>query len=235
MANQSNSATAPISFSFTAHEVRIVSDDKNEPWFCAKDVCDVLGYVNDSDAIKKHCREAGVAKRDLSSGGQMRELTFINEGNLYRLIVKSRKPEAEKFEIWLMEEVLPAIRKTGRYIAPAAEPTGPVERYIDLTTHPEFRHLIGQFQLRFWFGNSASHAAWANLRKIGGARATAFPESQLPRAMTELHRMVERSETFFKIKCNFEESGIKWVFGSDAAMLPEPGLPPLGEQLRLAA
>lgn len=109
------SASAPVIFNFTEQAVRIVADDHDNPWFAAKDICNVLGYANDTDAIKKHCKEAGVAKRDLSSGGQMRELTFINEGNLYRLIVKSRKPEAEKFEAWLMDEVLPSIRKTGEY------------------------------------------------------------------------------------------------------------------------
>lgn len=104
-------------FSFQSTSVRTVADDRGEPWFSAKDVCDVLGYRNDSDAIKKHCREKGVAKRDTLTDGGMQSLTFINEGNLYRLIVKSRKPEAEAFEQWVMEEVLPAIRKTGSYTA----------------------------------------------------------------------------------------------------------------------
>lgn len=109
------SASAPVIFNFTEQAVRIVSDDHDNPWFAVTDICNVLGYANSRDALAKHCREAGVAKRDISSGGQMRELTFINEGNLYRLIVKSRKPEAEKFEAWLMDEVLPSIRKTGEY------------------------------------------------------------------------------------------------------------------------
>lgn len=109
------SASAPVIFNFTEQAIRIVSDDHDNPWFAATDICNVLGYANSRDALAKHCREAGVAKRDISSGGQMRELTFINEGNLYRLIVKSRKPEAEKFEAWLMDEVLPSIRKTGEY------------------------------------------------------------------------------------------------------------------------
>jgi prophage antirepressor-like protein len=109
------SASAPVIFNFTEQAVRIVADDHDNPWFAVTDICNVLGYANSRDALAKHCRESGVAKRDISSGGQMRELTFINEGNLYRLIVKSRKPEAEKFEAWLMDEVLPSIRKTGGY------------------------------------------------------------------------------------------------------------------------
>ena len=109
------SASAPVIFNFTEQAIRIVADDHDNPWFAATDICNVLGYTNSSKAIADHCKEAGITKRDISSGGQMRELTFINEGNLYRLIVKSRKPEAEKFEAWLMDEVLPSIRKTGGY------------------------------------------------------------------------------------------------------------------------
>lgn len=110
-----NTTTAPSIFKFHSVDVRTATLENGEPLFCAKDVCQVLGYANDSDAVKKHCKIAGVVKRDLSSGGQMRELSFITEGNLYRLIVKSRKPEAEAFEAWVMDEVLPSIRKTGRY------------------------------------------------------------------------------------------------------------------------
>ncbi|WP_286976232.1 Bro-N domain-containing protein [Pseudomonas sp.] len=104
-----------IPFQFEAQEVRAFSDDTGEPWFCAADLCSVLGYRNAPDAIGKHCREAGIAKRDISSGGQKRSVTFINEGNLYRLIIKSRKEEAQRFESWVCDEVLPAIRKHGRY------------------------------------------------------------------------------------------------------------------------
>lgn len=104
-----------IPFHFEAHEIRAYSDEAGEPWLCAADLCSVLGYRNAADAIAKHCREAGIAKRDISSGGQKRSVTFINEGNLYRLIIKSRKEEALRFEAWVCDEVLPAIRKHGRY------------------------------------------------------------------------------------------------------------------------
>ncbi len=109
----------PSVFQFDSQQVRIFVDDQGKPWFCAKDVCAVLGYTNDSKAIKDHCRTKGVTKRyPLTKGGQQ-ELTFIHEGNLYRLILKSHKPEAERFEVWVCDEVLPAIRKTGRYKSPA--------------------------------------------------------------------------------------------------------------------
>lgn len=116
MTTINSGAFAPVVFQFQSTSIRTFADDSGEPWFCANDVCEVLGYVNPRDAVSKHCRENGVAKRDtIDSMNRKQELTFINEGNLYRLIIKSRKPEAEKFEQLVMDEILPAIRKTGSY------------------------------------------------------------------------------------------------------------------------
>ena len=123
----------PTVFQFDSAVVRTFADDKGEPWFNANDVCAVLGYRNPWDAITKHCRTPGVAKREVgvitgkkSNGDdalQQVEQTFINEGNLYRLIIKSRKPEAARFEAWVCDEVLPTIRKTGSYAQPQAAAT----------------------------------------------------------------------------------------------------------------
>ena len=114
MSNVSLCAPAPVEFQFQSNTVRTVAID-GEVWFCAADVCSVLGYTNSRKVIADHCKASGVTKRYISSGGQNREVIFINEPNLYRLIIRSKKPEAEKFETWVMEEVLPAIRKTGSY------------------------------------------------------------------------------------------------------------------------
>lgn len=123
MSNVSLCASAPVKFQFQSNIVRTVAID-GEVWFCATDVCAVLGYTNSRKAIADHCKASGVTKRYIRSGGQNREVIFINEPNLYRLIIRSKKPEAEKFEIWVMEEVLPAIRKTGAYThTPAMRPS----------------------------------------------------------------------------------------------------------------
>lgn len=83
--------------------------------FCGKDVAASLGYKNTSDAMKKHC--TGVAKRyPLQTAGGVQEFVFITEPDLYRLITHSKLPTAEKFERWVFEEVLPAIRRTGGYM-----------------------------------------------------------------------------------------------------------------------
>ncbi|HDR0636666.1 TPA: Bro-N domain-containing protein [Pasteurella multocida] len=102
-------------FNFKSSQVRVITDPNQEFWFCGSDVCYILGYKNAPDALAKHCKQGGIAKRYTPTQSGEQEMIFINEPNLYRLIIKSRKPEAEPFETWVFEEVLPQIRKTGKY------------------------------------------------------------------------------------------------------------------------
>ena len=95
--------------------VRTVIED-GRILFCAKDVAKSLGYVNPRKAILDHCR--CVTKRDVphpQSSGRLLEMSFIPEGDVYRLIVGSKLPAAEKFETWLFDTVVPSIRKYGMY------------------------------------------------------------------------------------------------------------------------
>ena len=85
----------------------------NEVWFCIKDVCDILGLTNPT-VVAKRLDEDEKAKFDL--GLKNGELTnFTNESGLYTLILRSDKPEAKPFRKWITSEVIPAIRKTGKY------------------------------------------------------------------------------------------------------------------------
>lgn len=102
-------------------DVRIIEED-GKVLFCGKDVAKALGYENPRDAIRRHCR--GVVKRDGVSKTtnqhgvtteQVTQMSFIPEGDLYRLITHSKLPAAERFEKWVFDEVLPTIRKTGGY------------------------------------------------------------------------------------------------------------------------
>lgn len=96
--------------------VRVV-EYNGEPYFVAKEVCDILGYTNSRKAIADHVDEEdkGVTKCDTPGGKQ--NLTIINESGLYSLIIGSKLPEAKKFKRWVTSEVLPSIRKTGKYSA----------------------------------------------------------------------------------------------------------------------
>lgn len=110
--------TIPAVFQFHTHDVRIINRD-GQPWFVAVDVCNALGYKNVSQTIGDHLDddEKGVSNGYTLGGEQ--SLTIISESGLYALVLRSRKPEARKFAKWVTSEVLPAIRKTGSYTAPA--------------------------------------------------------------------------------------------------------------------
>ena len=93
--------------------VRIIRDD-GRLLFCGIDVAAALGYSKPRNAVYAHCK--GALKRGALTAGGMQELTFIPEGDVYRLIVHSRLPTAQRFEKWVFEEVLPSIRQTGGYM-----------------------------------------------------------------------------------------------------------------------
>ena len=103
-------------FNFNTNSVRVVVRE-GEPWFVAKDVCDVLGYANARAAVALHCK--GVAKYDAPTCGGIQGMTIIPERDVYRLIMRSKLPGAERFEEWVVGEVLPSIRKHGAYLSPS--------------------------------------------------------------------------------------------------------------------
>ena len=95
--------------------------------FCGLDIAVALGYSNPRDALRRHCK--GVVKRDTLTEGGPQQLSFIPEGDVYRLIVHSKLPSAERFERWVFDEVLPSIRKHGAYITR--------EKLWEVATSPE--------------------------------------------------------------------------------------------------
>ena len=103
----------------------IVKDNKE--YIEAIEVATMLGYSNPRDAITRHCNEEGVVfsdvgvvtgvRKDNSKAFQVVTKKFIDEGNLYRLIIKSKLPSAKRFEKWIMEDILPSVRKHGAYMS----------------------------------------------------------------------------------------------------------------------
>jgi toxin-antitoxin system, toxin component, bro family len=83
----------------------------NEVWFCAKDVCDILKIKNVTQAVQRLEED----ERSMFNIGRQGNTNFINESGLYTLILRSDKPEAKPFRKWITSEVIPAIRKTGKY------------------------------------------------------------------------------------------------------------------------
>ena len=106
--------------------VRTATDEKGDPWFCAKDLCDALGYKKSSDSVKQHVRcddtikrgvwvEVGM-KKDGTPAKRLTQMIFVNESGFYALVLGSKLPSAVKFKDWVTSVVLPQIRKTGGYI-----------------------------------------------------------------------------------------------------------------------
>lgn len=104
-------------------EIRGLNID-GRPWFVGKDVAEKLGYYNPSKAVSTHCKNGIKEVVDVSSQNgnphtkarNTQTMTLISEGDVYRLIIKSKMPKAQQFESWVMDEVLPQIRQTGGYI-----------------------------------------------------------------------------------------------------------------------
>ena len=102
------------------HQIRTTVID-GEPWFVAKDVCDVLGLEQVSRALQGLENDSGLLKvPHPQSPHKVLEVNGVNEPGLYKLIFKSRKPEAEAFQDWVFHEVLPSIRKSGMYLSDQA-------------------------------------------------------------------------------------------------------------------
>ena len=106
--------------------VRMATDEKGEPWFCAKDLCDALGYKRATDAVRQHVRyddtmKRGVwvevgKKKDGTLAKRLTPMIFVNESGFYALVLGSKLASAVKFKDWVTSVVLPQIRKTGGYI-----------------------------------------------------------------------------------------------------------------------
>lgn len=165
-----------IPFQFETHAIRVYTDAQGDPWWVAQDICDILGLRNVSDAVG---RLEPDEKRDGLSIGETDTSLIINESGLYRLIFRSNRPDAKRFQKWVYKEVLPALRKTGHY-AVKTDPDALVNQYPELrairellVTTAEARHAAEQAQ-------ATAHAA-----ELRATRA----ETKADMALADAHRM----------------------------------------------
>ena len=121
--------------------VRTIQED-GKILFCAKDVASALQYKDTINAIKQHCR--WVVKHHLphpQAPDKLLEMSFIPEGDVYRLIVGSKLPSAERFERWLFDTVVPSIRKHGAYMTEST-----LQRVME---HPELIVAMAELYSRY--------------------------------------------------------------------------------------
>lgn len=124
-------------FQFEDTPVRTLLID-NEPWFVLMDVCNAAG-INNARMAKKRLDQADVSTTDVSDGVQNRKTTIINEAGLYDVILDSRKPQAKRFRRWVVNDILPMIRKTGGYVTK--------ETLDDIFTDPaNIQKIVGKWK-----------------------------------------------------------------------------------------
>lgn len=132
-----------IALRFESHDIAVQIDAHGNPWWVAKEVCDVLGILNVSQAIErlKPLESTIICK---TYNGIPHRLALVNEPGLYRLIFRSNKPEAERFQDWVFGEVLPALRKTGTYTVPGVTPAPAADPAV-LTALTDLRQELAAF------------------------------------------------------------------------------------------
>ena len=97
-------------------QLEIYIDSEGREWFPATELSQMLGYKNPQKAIRDHCKTKGCTNRSVLTNGGKQSKKYVNEGNLYRLLAKSKIKGAEEFESWIFDEILPMIRRTGMYM-----------------------------------------------------------------------------------------------------------------------
>ena len=174
--------------------VRIVVDGEKY-FFCGMDVARALGYNHTVNALKAHCKEDGVAFYHLTDSlGREQKAKFISEGNLYRLIVHSKLPSAERFERWVFDEVLPSIRQHGAYLTReklwevATSPEALLKLCSDLLAEREKNAALREDNARLQ-GKAVYYDLFIDLRHSTNLRTTAkeldVPERRFVRFLLE--------------------------------------------------
>ena len=113
----------PSLFKFNNYSLRVITDDNNQPWFIAVDVCNQLDLRNVSQALTRldDNEKSAIISNDVT--GRPQEMWFISESGFYSIVLSSKKQEAKDFKKWVTSEVLPSIREYGLYSLPKSMPT----------------------------------------------------------------------------------------------------------------
>ncbi|EOZ4489026.1 Bro-N domain-containing protein [Salmonella enterica subsp. diarizonae] len=170
-------------------DVRVQVID-SEPWFCLKDVCEILSVDRTSRLLRDLDKKGLADCHTLTIGGKQR-LTFINEPNLYRVIFPSNKPEARQFQDWVFNDVLPAIRKTGSYQHPVATPRRTAEP-LTPDDMKNLNHLVVMMTRQFSRVGSWRFGVWHALRRATGVPSPElFTVDDLPALIEECRRIIQ--------------------------------------------
>lgn len=198
-----------IPFSFEQTEIRAVTDEHGEPWFVAADVAAILGY-REAYHMVRMLDDDEKGPHIVRTPGGNQELTIINESGLYACILKSRKLEAKRFRKWVTSDVLPSIRKTGRYAIPA-EPTISPAQQRQLQNAIAERFPDGKHRPYAWsrFNNHFNLGSYKQLPGSQVDEALAYI-AQMPGGSTDTdrERLAREALQFGRFLLSFDHRGV---------------------------
>ena len=210
--SSANNST-PVAFNFQeSHEVRIQVIG-GEPWFCLKDVCEILS-VSVASPSRFQMDMEGVTKNVTPTKGGKQQLVYVNEPNLYRVIFRSNKTEARQFQDWVFNDVLPSIRKKGNYQHQKGEP-------ISNKDMENIKNLVWMMTHNMKFSESWNYGVWRSLRSATGTPSPQrFAVEDLPALKEECTRILRITTAVNKIMYEFEKGVIRKVLKGNADMQP---------------
>ena len=165
-----------IPFQFESHQCPVRLDADHNPWWVLQDVCRALGIQKPSD-VKKRLRPHETTILDFVEDRIPRQFLLVNESGLYRVIMRSNKPDAERFQDWVFQEVLPQIRKAGSFTHPASST---INQFTELKAIAELAQSTAEARVAAEEARLKAHEA-----EIRSVRA----ESKADMALDEAHRM----------------------------------------------
>ncbi|MGE4442706.1 MAG: Bro-N domain-containing protein [Desulfomicrobium sp.] len=196
LASADLTANAPVPFAFDSHQIRTVVGDDGQPWFVARDVCGALtiawsGRKTLATIPEAWKRVGKLPTRTRDGRRQLNDVATVNEPAVYKLAFRSNKPEADRFTNWVASEVIPALRRTGKYeVCPAPEASR-------LTTAKERNALTGLVNRYVGLlpggpNQEAFKAAWRRVHDVMGIKAIEeLTMEQLPRAVVFVQSLID--------------------------------------------
>ena len=193
-----------ISLNYAIHSVRIELIN-GEPWFCLVDVCEILGLGNPSQLLSR--LKDGVTKNEVTDNlGRKQEVNFISEQNLYRVIFRSNKAEATKFQDWVFDDVLPTIRKTGQFSITPPQPAT-IDGYMDKELRNQMTDIVRYFRNS---SNQVSARLWEMIKsQLHIQRITDMSRNDYPAVIDWLKNFQTAAYHNYLRECDVENQLIK--------------------------
>jgi len=211
-------ASAPTIFTFQngrPHPVRIYTDAAGDPLFHAGDLCALLEHGNPHQALRTHVEKDDLQKMEVIDRlGRTQQANFVREPGMWSLLLGSHAPNAKKVKRWITAEVLPAIRKTGRYVAEAVPEAAP--ETLSPADQSKLKRLVWLIAYAYRHENGVTQAIYRRLRKLTGTPAPqVWRVADLPLIAAELTRLFAESNAYADARIAFEKAVIRRIAGGE--------------------